>query len=115
MPRASIPKPKDTAGQPREGLPAKDCSPSLQFALAELADWAQLEAKAADSQVSQGIWLQVRDWARNGARYGKTPKAKHPLPPDTDILEALEARIPGIIAIGARWARKANDKGEIPT
>lgn len=84
------------------------CSPSLQLALAELADWAQLEAKAADSQAAQDIWLQVRDWAQNGARSGKTPKAKHPLPPDTDILEALEARIPGIIATGARWARKAN-------
>ena len=85
-----------------------DCSPSLQLALAELADWTQIEAKAADSKVLQDIWLQVRDWAQNGARAGKTLKAKHPLPPDTDILEALEARIPGIIATGARWARKAN-------
>lgn len=108
MPKADTPKPTDTAGQPREGLPAKICSPSLKFALAELADWAQIEAKAADSQATQRLWLQVRDWAQNGARSGKTPKAKHPLPPDTDILEALEARIPGIIATGARWARKAN-------
>lgn len=92
-----------------------DCSPSLQLALAELADWAQLEAKAADSQVSQDIWLQVRDWAQNGARSGKMPKAKHPLPPDTDILEALESRIPGIIATGARWARKANVQAEAPS
>lgn len=88
------------------------CSPSLHLALAELADWAQLEAKAADSQISQIIWLQVRDWAQNGARAGKAPKAKQPLPPDTDILDALEARIPGIIATGARWARKANAKPE---
>lgn len=88
------------------------CSPSLQLALAELADWAQLEAKAADSKASQIIWLQVRDWAQNGARAGKATKAKHPLPPDTNILEALNARIPGIIATGARWARKANAEAE---
>ena len=87
-------------------------SPSLQLALAELADWAMIEAKAADSTVAQNIWLQVRDWSSNGALSGKVPKAKHPLPPDTDILEALEARVPGIIATGARWARKANNQTE---
>lgn len=82
--------------------------PSVRFALAELSEWAQLEFKAADSTAQRDAWLDVRDWARNGARTSKPSKPKQPMPPDTDILEALENHIPGIIAAGARWARKAN-------
>ena len=79
----------------------------MQLALAELAEWAFIEAKAAPSKAEQKAWQQVRDWAVGGGRSAKVAKQKTPLPPDTDILEALEARLPGIIATGARWS-KAN-------
>ena len=100
MSKSHAPKPDDSG--------ATAGSPSVRFALAELAEWAQLEFKAADSTAQRDAWLDVRDWARNGARLSKPTKPKQPMPPDTDILEALEKHIPGIIAAGTRWARKAN-------
>jgi hypothetical protein len=38
----------------------------LAWMLAELRDWAWIEAKVETEKSNQEIWLQVRDWA-NGA------------------------------------------------